>query len=53
MTLALPVSGAQDGLVLGIMATGTGAHTVTTPASGYNGASHIATFAGAAATTSN
>lgn len=50
MTLALPVAGAQtaggdDGKVLRIVSTTAQAHTVTTPATGYNGATHIATFA--------
>ncbi len=48
MTLAAPTSGLSDGLTLAIMETSTGAHTVTTPASAINGASHIATFGGAA-----
>lgn len=46
LTLALPTAGADDGLVLRILSTTAAAHTITTPASGLNGASHIATFAG-------
>jgi len=49
MTLAAPTTGLHDGLILTILETGTGAHTVTTPASALNGADHIATFGGAAA----
>ena len=47
MTLANPTAGAQDGIEITIIATGTGAHTVTTGAAGLNGADHIATFGGA------
>lgn len=47
MTLANPTAAAQDGMEITIIATGTGAHTVTTGASGLNGADHIATFGGA------
>jgi hypothetical protein len=50
MTLPLPTAGApsaagDDGRVLRIVSTTANAHTVTTPASGLNGVSHIATFA--------
>ena len=44
MTLANPTAGVQDGMTIEILETSTGAHTVTTGASGLNGASHIATF---------
>lgn len=52
MTLALPVAGAQsaggdDGKMLRIISATAQAHTVTTPAAGYNAASTIATFAAA------
>jgi hypothetical protein len=47
MTLALPVAGTDDGKILRIVAATAFAHTVTTPANGFNGASHIATFAAA------
>ena len=47
MTLALPTTGVHDGLTLRIVSTTANAHTVTTPASGYNAATHIATFGGA------
>jgi hypothetical protein len=51
-TLALPTAGAQsaggdDGKRLRIIAVTAQAHTVTTPAAGYNGASTISTAAGA------
>jgi hypothetical protein len=46
-TLALPVAGTDDGKRLSIMSATANAHTVTTPANGYNGATHIATFAAA------
>jgi hypothetical protein len=44
MTLAAPTA-AQDGTVLQIVAETAKAHTVTTPASGINGASTVLTFA--------
>ena len=47
MTLALPVSGTDDGKRMRITSNTAFAHTVTTPASGYNGALHIATYAAA------
>jgi len=46
-TLALPVAGADDGKKIRITSTTAFAHTVTTPATGYDGATHIATFAAA------
>lgn len=51
MTLALPTAGlpsagGDDGRELTIIDTTGHAHTVTTPVSGINGASHIATFGG-------
>jgi hypothetical protein len=48
MTLANPTTLVQDGMTIEIIETGTGAHTVTTGSNGINGASHIATFGGAA-----
>jgi hypothetical protein len=53
LTLPLPiagsaVSGGQDGAKLLIYSTTAYAHTVTTPANGFNGATHICTFTGAA-----
>lgn len=53
MTLALPIAGqpsagGDDGRELTILDTTGNAHTVTTPASGINGADHIATFGGTA-----
>jgi hypothetical protein len=45
MTLALPIAGTNDGVSLSIVSTTANAHTVTTPATGLNGALHIATFA--------
>lgn len=52
-TLALPIAGlpsagGNDGQRLTIISTTAFAHTVTTPASGLNGANHIATFTAAA-----
>jgi hypothetical protein len=52
LTLALPTAGdaaagGDDGKVLFIMSTTAAAHTVTTPATGINGASAIATFTSA------
>lgn len=47
MTLALPIAGTDDGKRLEIRSATARAHTVTTPALGYNGATHIATFGGA------
>ncbi len=47
MTLALPTTGLMDGLTIRFQAGVAQAHTVTTPASGYNSTSHIATFGGA------
>ncbi len=47
MTLALPTTGAHDGMTIRFQAGVAQAHTVTTPASGYNATSHIATFGGA------
>ncbi len=47
MTLALPTTGVHDGMTIRIQSGVAQAHTVTTPASGYNGATHIATFGGA------
>ena len=45
MTLALPIAGAQDGLRLHFIYCVTAhAHTVTTPAAGFNGADHVLTF---------
>jgi hypothetical protein len=41
MTLAVPVA---DGFTLRIVSLTANAHTITTPASGLNGVSHIATF---------
>ena len=51
MTLALPLAGpqnagGQDGMAMIITALDAEAYTVTTPADGYNGADHIATFGG-------
>ena len=46
-TLALPTAGTDDGKRLRITSTTAFAHTVTTPALGYDGATHIATFAAA------
>ncbi len=46
-TAGLPSAGGDDGRELTIITTGAYAHTVTTPAGGLNGASHIATFAAA------
>jgi hypothetical protein len=46
-TLALPVAGTDDGKMLQIQSSTANAHTVTTPANGFNGATHIATFGGA------
>jgi len=48
MTLALPTAGVDDGKRMRITSTTAFAHTVTTPANGFNGATHIATFAAAA-----
>lgn len=53
VTLPLPVAGAasgggMDGAQLTIISTTAHAHTVTTPANGINGASHIVTFTAAA-----
>ncbi len=53
MTLALPTAGlpsaaGDDGRELTVIDTTGHAHTVTTPASGINGADHIATFGGTA-----
>ncbi len=45
LTLPLPTVGTDDGSVLRIISTTAAAHTITTPASGLNGALHIATFA--------
>ena len=52
MTLALPTAGlpsagGDDGRVLVIQNTTTGAHTVTTPSNGINGNTHVATMSGA------
>jgi hypothetical protein len=47
MTLALPVAGVDDGKRLRITSDTAFAHTVTTPATGFNGTTHIATFAAA------
>ncbi len=52
MTLPLPLAGAQsaggqDGMAMIITALDAEAYTVTTPADGYNGADHVATFGGA------
>jgi hypothetical protein len=47
MTLALPVTGVDDGKRMRITSDTVFAHTVTTPALGYDGALHIATFAAA------
>jgi hypothetical protein len=52
ITLALPTAGSlanggQDGQKMIFFDTGGHAHTITTPASGINGADHIATFGGA------
>jgi len=51
MTLAVPTAGLQsaggdDGRELVVIDTTGHAHTVTTPASGIDGADHIATFGG-------
>lgn len=46
-TLALPTAGTDDGKVLRIVAVTAAAHVVTTPATGYNAATHIGTFAAA------
>ena len=53
MTLGLPVSGpasaaGQDGSELLFLSTTTNQHTLTTPANGFNGSSHILTFAATA-----
>lgn len=45
MTLALPAVGTDDGKTLAIISTSANAHTITTPATGINGALHIVTFA--------
>ena len=50
MTLPLPVAGVDDGKTLTFIDIGGHAHTITTPASGINGADHIATFGGTAYT---
>lgn len=42
-----PDQGGQDGASLRIICTTAHAHTVTTPANGYNGANHVLTFAAA------
>jgi hypothetical protein len=47
MTLALPTAGTDDGKRMRITSNTAFAHTVTTPASGFNGAVHIATYAAA------
>lgn len=51
MTLAAPVAGAkpagQDGNILTIVAADAFAYTVTTPANGYKGSLHIATWSAA------
>jgi hypothetical protein len=47
MTLALPTADIKD-TELEIIAQDAEAYTVTTPATGYNGATHIATFNGVA-----
>lgn len=52
LTLAAPIAGlfsvgGMDGMTLVVLASQAAAHTVTTPASTLNGASHIATFASA------
>jgi hypothetical protein len=47
MTLALPTTVVDDGKRIRITSNTAFAHTVTTPASGFNGATHIATFAAA------
>jgi hypothetical protein len=46
-TAGLPSAGGDDGRRLTIQASTAHAHTVTTPSSGLNGASHVATFGGA------
>jgi hypothetical protein len=47
MTLALPTTGVHDGMTIRILSSTANAHTVTTPAAGYNATSTIATFGGA------
>lgn len=47
MTLALPTTGVDDGKRMRITTTTAFAHTVTTPASGFDGTTHIATYAAA------
>lgn len=46
LTLAAPVAGQDDGKELKVISTTANAHTITTPASGINGAYHVFTFAG-------
>lgn len=43
-TLALPIPFLDDNKQVEIISTTAQAHTVTTPASGYNGSLHVATF---------
>jgi hypothetical protein len=45
MTLVAPIAGTDDFKTLKIICSTAHAHTVTTPALGLNGTSHIATFA--------
>ena len=46
ITLAVPVAGTDDGKELTFVDTTGAAHTITTPASGLNGTSHVGTFGG-------
>jgi hypothetical protein len=48
MTLAAPIAGTDDGKSLRIWSMGAYAHTVTCPAGGINGTSHLLTFTAAA-----
>ncbi len=47
LTLALPTTGVHDGTTIRFVSTTASAHTVTTPAVGFNATNTIATFGGA------
>ncbi len=47
LTLALPTTGVHDGMTIRIQSTTASAHTVTTPAVGFNATNTLATFGGA------
>ncbi len=47
LTLALPTTGVMDGMTIRFVSTTASAHTVTTPAVGFNATNTIATFGGA------